>query len=50
MDEENCVQLRMCTDLTEEDEALIASPVRTFGNDEGDIDDGEYWDDAEEND
>ena len=42
--------LRTCADLVEEDEALVAPPVNTFPGDEGDIDDGEFWVDAEESD
>lgn len=42
--------LRTCADLTEEERYLLAPPVNTHLDNDGDIDDGELWDDAEEED
>lgn len=49
-DEDTLVQLKTCANLTEEDEALVAPQVSNFASDECDIDDGEFWANAEESD
>ena len=47
---DNLAQLRTCTDLVEEDEAFVTPQVNNVSGDERDIDDGEFWGDAEESD
>ena len=39
---------QLYTDFTEEERNLVAPPVNIDFDDDGDIDDGEFWDDAEE--
>ena len=47
--EENLEQVKTCASLLDEDVVLVAPPV-SGNNEEGDIDDGEFWEDVEEDD